>query len=51
MKLNPHLETWMRATGVFLGVFFATGWSRKNSIKYDTPLFAAAVVLAFALRM
>ena len=37
--MNPNLEAIIRATGVFISVFFTTRWTSKSEPAYDLPLF------------
>jgi len=50
MKLNPHVEVFMRAAALFLGTFFTVGWSKGNAITYDLPLLIVASALGFMLK-
>lgn len=50
MKLNTHLEAFMRILGLFLTTFFTTKWTvGTNPPLYDVPLSIVAVILAIVL--
>lgn len=42
--MNVNLEAFLRALGLFLGVFFTTGWSMKSPPVWDTVLMVMAVI-------
>ena len=47
--MNPNLEAIIRATGVFISVFFTTIWTSKSEPAYDLPLVIFAIITAFSL--
>ena len=47
--MNPNLEAIIRATGVFISVFFTTRWTSKSAPAYDLPLVIFAIITAFSL--
>jgi hypothetical protein len=50
MKINVHLEAFLRILGVFLSVFFTVKWtSDTNPPLYDFPLTVISVLAAILL--
>lgn len=47
--MNPHLESFARALGVFMGVFFTSKWADKSAPVYDTWLVLIAGVVGVIL--
>jgi hypothetical protein len=45
MNINIHVETAMRAIGIFLTTFFTVRWGDRGGTEYDTNLF---IVLAIS---
>jgi len=46
--MNVNLEAMLRALGLFLGVYFTTGWSIKSPPVWDTMLIICAVSAGLA---
>lgn len=46
--MNINLEAFLRAFGIFLGVYFTTGWSIKSPPVWDTMLIICAVCAGLA---
>jgi len=46
--MNVNLEALLRALGLFLGVYFTTGWSIKSPPVWDTLLIICAVSAGLA---
>ena len=47
--MNIFLEIFLRALGVFLGVFFTVSWGRKSKPAWDAPIIVFVIVLALYL--
>jgi len=47
--LQTHIESFARALGVFMSVFFTSKWADKSAPVYDTWLVLAAGVLGVLL--
>jgi drug/metabolite transporter (DMT)-like permease len=46
--MNVNFEAFLRALGLFLGVYFTTGWSIKSPPVWDTVLIICAVSAGLA---
>ena len=47
--MNIFLEIFLRALGVFLGVFFTVSWGRKSKPAWDVAIIVLVIVLALYL--
>ena len=47
--MNIFLEIFLRALGVFLGVFFTVSWGRKSKPAWDVAIIVLVIVLAIYL--
>ena len=47
--MSIHLESFARALGVFMSVFFTTRWASKSAPAYDTVLVLFAGLVAVLL--
>jgi hypothetical protein len=46
--MNVNLEALLRGLGLFLGVYFTTGWSLKSPPMWDTVLMIMCVCAGMA---
>jgi len=47
--MNPHIESFARAFGVFMSVYFTSKWADKSAPIYDTWLVLASGITAILL--
>ena len=47
--MNIFLEIFLRALGVFLGVFFTVSWGRKSKPAWDVAIIVLVIILALYL--
>lgn len=47
--MNIFLEIFLRALGVFLGVFFTVSWGRKSKPAWDAAIIVLVIILALYL--
>ena len=47
--MNIFLKIFLRALGVFLGVFFTVSWGRKSKPAWDVAIIVLVIVLALYL--
>ncbi len=47
--MNPHLEAFARALGIFLSIYFTSTWASNSPPVYDTWLVVSAIIAALVL--
>ena len=49
MKINIHVETFLKAIAIFLTTFFTVRWGDRGGTVYDTYLFIVLSMLGIFL--